>query len=113
MKTRILVLSSIFFVGLFFTAAAAEQSVGTTQPQMIPAIRIDISKTGHIFVGGKETSLESLRLKLIRLKEKGGVVLYYRENPEKDPPEKALDVMRMITEQQLPVKLCRLPDCSQ
>ena len=114
MKSLILILSLFFPFGLFLsTSTSAEQSVGTTQPYIIPAIKININKTGKIIVDRKEISLENLRSKLLRLKERGGVVFYYRENPEKDPPQKALDVMRLITEIQLPVKLCTLPDCSR
>ncbi len=99
---------------LLAAPVGAEQTLApSSEPTAIAAIKINITKTGRIFVNDQESSFEGLKMKLIRLKEKNGMVFYYREDPEKEPPAMATEVIKLIIENKLPVRICRLPDCSQ
>jgi hypothetical protein len=67
--------------------------------------KVKVTQTGVIYLNGKKASMEELRQEFARLKQVNGVVWYYRENPQEEPPPQAMAVVEAIVEAQLPVRL--------
>jgi hypothetical protein len=74
--------------------------------------KVKVDHTGRIFLNEKQVSLEELKVAFARLKQSNGVVLYYRENPESEPPAEATLVIQAIIDAKLPVRLSSKPDYS-
>lgn len=78
-----------------------------------PYLRVFILNDGQILLDGVATTLAELKLELQALVQKKGVVLYSRENiDDPEPPAIAESVIKCITENSLPVCLCRRRDFS-
>jgi hypothetical protein len=74
--------------------------------------KISIFQTGEIRLDNKIISFEELTKELNLLKDHKGVVWYYRENPNAEPPSQALKVIELIINMKIPVKLSSEPDFS-
>jgi hypothetical protein len=78
-----------------------------------PYVKVFVSKSGEITLDGKPTDLEGLKPALASLAQKKGLVLYAREDPAAaEPPPIALEVIKLVVENKLPVRLCQTKDCS-
>ncbi len=78
-----------------------------------PYVKVFVSKSGELTLDGKPTDLEGLKPALASLAQKKGLVLYAREDPEAaEPPPIALEVMKLVVKNKLPVRLCQTKDCS-
>ena len=100
MKTLIVALVLLLVV----TAGCARKSVERYQSSAID--RIKVTQAGIMYLNSKQVSLEELKKALVELKAKNGSVWYYRENPQGEPPEQAMDVIKAIVEVKLPVRMC-------
>ena len=99
----------ILLIGL--AAIAAENP----KPQGSPSeaiLKIQVFKTGKVKADGAEISLTELAKKLDLLKEKRGVVWYYREAVSEEPPPQATEIVKMIIERKLPISMSSKPDFS-
>ena len=67
--------------------------------------KVKITQAGTIYLDGKTVSMAELKQEFVRLKRAQGVVWYYRENPQGEPPPQAMAVIEAIIETRLPVKL--------
>lgn len=74
--------------------------------------RVKVDRTGKIFLNGEQVSLDKLKDAFARLKPENGVVWYYRENPEGDPPAEATSVIQAIIDAELSIRLSSKPDYS-
>ena len=78
-----------------------------------PYIKVFVTKSGEITLDGKPTDLEGLKPAFASLAQKKGLVLYARENPEAAHPHpNAMEVIKLVIENKLPVRLCKTNDCS-
>ena len=61
----------------------------------------------------KTVSLEDLKVALSKLKQSpGSSVWYYRENPAGEPHPNAKEVLKLIIDARLPIRLSTKPDFS-
>jgi hypothetical protein len=67
--------------------------------------KVKVTQAGTIYLDGKTVTMAELEQEFARLKQAHGVVWYYRENPQGDPPPQAMAVIEAIVEKKLPVKL--------
>ena len=74
--------------------------------------KVKVTQTGKIFLNEKQVSLVELKVTFARLKKENGVVWYYRENPQSEPPVEATSVIQAIIDAKLPVQLSSKPDYS-
>jgi hypothetical protein len=74
--------------------------------------KIKVAAGGEITVDGKVASLDQTSAKLADLKKANVVVLYHRENPQGEPHPNAMKVMKLVTDNQLPIRLCAKADFS-
>ena len=77
-----------------------------------PTLKISVYQNGKVVVNGDDISIDELKTELSDLKSKNGVVWYYREAGEEEPPPIATEVISTVIEYQLPVSLSSKPDFS-
>src|SRR5205823_2681093 len=75
-------------------------------------LKISVLASGAVFLDGEQVSLEKLRMAVEGAKAGHPVVWYHREAPAGEPPAEALEVMKMVVENRLPISLCSKPDFS-
>ncbi len=63
-------------------------------------------------VDGAPASILSLRESLHKVAEAHGVVWYYRESAQKNPPPIATEVINQVMEARVPIRLSTKPDYS-
>ncbi|MBN1916938.1 MAG: hypothetical protein JW889_03430 [Verrucomicrobia bacterium] len=68
-------------------------------------LRISVLASGDLLADGESTDLGAIRERLAKLAKNDGMVLYYREGAEGNPPESAMRVMELIVEYELPISL--------
>jgi len=66
---------------------------------------VHVKSDGTILVDGKVTSLEQLKREHATLAKVGGTVRYSRDNPTGEPPPNAMEVIKAIVDQKLPVQM--------
>lgn len=74
--------------------------------------KVAVLQNGQVSFNGQAVTIQNLRLKLNELKTKNGVVWYYREAPEKEPPAISTEVMQSVIDARLPISLSNKPDFS-
>jgi hypothetical protein len=77
-----------------------------------PVLKIAVMRDGSITADGVATSIAPLRALLKSHAEQNGVIWYYREAPQLKASLEAMEVMRSIAENRLPVRLSSRPDYS-
>jgi len=78
-----------------------------------PYLKIYVSKSGAVLLDGTPTAMGGVRDALAALSRKNGVVLYYRESPEEPEPHPvAKDVINLVIQNRLPIRVCRNSDFS-
>ena len=81
-------------------------------PPGTPIVKVKVTAGGEVSADGQPVTLERLAARMSQLKQVGGAVYYYRENPEGEPHPNAMKVIELVTENQLPIRLCTNPDFS-
>lgn len=76
-------------------------------------MKIVIHADGTILVDGTSTKIQEVPAKLASLKERKGVVWYYRANPESEPPPNAMEVLKMVIDASRPIQLFTKDDFSE
>ncbi len=77
-----------------------------------PILKVSVLASGAVLLDGEPASLEGLRSTFESRKSERPVVWYYREAAEGEPPAEAMQVMRMVVENRLPISLSSKPDFS-
>jgi biopolymer transport protein ExbD len=74
--------------------------------------RVKVTPKGQIFLNDQPVTLYQLKRSFSELKQQEGTVLYYREDPEGEPPVEAMAVIQAVVEARLPIRLSGRPDDS-
>jgi hypothetical protein len=77
-----------------------------------PIVRLSVLKSGKVLPDGKESNLPEVKKALAKAKLHNGVVWYYRENGKDEPPPHAMEVIKLIIENNLPASMSSKPDFS-
>jgi biopolymer transport protein ExbD len=85
---------------------------GQARPAEGPVARIAVSAKGAVSLDGKAVAIDSLRERLADVKKRSGVVWYYREAGKGEPPQQAMQVMKLIVDARLPISMSTKPDFS-
>lgn len=98
---------------LFLIAGCGNQSAPPVAPNSgAPVLKVAVSADGRLTVDGSTATIQSLQTSLRSLREREGLVLYYREAGQQEPPPIAMDVMKAVAAARLPVQLSSRPDYS-
>ena len=74
--------------------------------------KVKVLADGTILLNDKKVTIDDLNIAFNKLKNKNGVVWYYRENAEGQPPPQSMAVIKTVVEAKLPIKLSTKPDFS-
>jgi hypothetical protein len=77
-----------------------------------PILKIAVFSDDRLTVDGAPSTIQDLRESLRKLSEEQGVVWYYREAGQQDPPPIATEVINEIVAARVPVRLSSKPDYS-
>ena len=77
-----------------------------------PVVRISVLASGKVLLDGKESNLPEVRKALGRARSEMAVVWYYRENGKDKPPQQAMEVIKLVVENNLPISMSSKPDFS-
>jgi biopolymer transport protein ExbD len=102
---------------IFFVSCGRSQTSNIDKSRLpnpdSPYVKVFVSKSGEITLDGKLASMDEVRAAFASLAQKRGVVLYAREAPEEEKPHpNAMQVISLVTQNRLPVRLCVNKDCS-
>jgi hypothetical protein len=75
-------------------------------------LKLAVYADGRLNVDGKASSVEQLRDSLHALAASHGIVWYYREAAQHEPPPIVRDVLKEIVAARVPVRLSSKPDYS-
>ena len=78
----------------------------------VTILKVTVLGDGAVLLDGKAVSLATLAEALDAAPRESAVVWYYRENGAAEPPETAMEVMKLIADRRLPVRLSTKPDFS-
>lgn len=101
-------LLSLFFVG-------CSKKPPPSQSRATPdraVLKVAVFADGRLTVDGTASTIEGLREALRGLSEKRGVVWYYRESGQQEPPPIAMEVIEAVADAGLPIRLSSRPDYS-
>jgi hypothetical protein len=77
-----------------------------------PILKIALMANGSIMVDGAPSNLDSLRTSISSIAQRKGRVWYYREAAHAQAPPEAVEIMRLIVKNRVPVRLSTQPDYS-
>ena len=80
--------------------------------QTTKVLKVTVTANGEITVDGQRVTLNQLSARLTELKQAGGNVWYFRENPSAEPHMNAMKVMELVADNKLPIRLSSKPDFS-
>jgi hypothetical protein len=77
-----------------------------------PILKIALMANGSIMVDGAPSNLDLLRTSISSIAQRKGMVWYYREAAHAQAPPEAVEIMRLIGKNRVPVRLSTQPDYS-
>jgi hypothetical protein len=108
MRTRIL--STVFFIALAAFSGCGKKEAAVDEKEHLKVV---VRADGTILADGARSDLGDLARRLDALKEKKGVVWFYRANPQGEPPPHSMDVMKLVIDKRLPIALFVKEDFSE
>ena len=114
----------VFIILIALLATGCEAPRPTPSPTPLPTpkptvvydpnqvLKISVFLTGEIRADDKKVTLQELDTLLTALDQKNGVVWYYREPGQGEPPAQALEVIKLIVTHKRPMSLSSKPDFS-
>jgi hypothetical protein len=77
-----------------------------------PVVRISVLTSGKVLLNGKESNLPDVKKALEKARSEKAVVWYYRESGKGEPPQQAMEVIKLVIENNLPISMSSKPDFS-
>lgn len=75
-------------------------------------VRLSVLTSGKVLLNGRESTLSDVKKALEKTKSEKGTVWYYRENGRGEPPPQAMEVIKLVVENSLPISMSSKPDFS-
>lgn len=112
MRTLRHLFATVGLIALLFSGCSKQPVSQMPVSPDAPVLKVAVYADGRLTVEGKEATIETLRESFRSLKEKHGVVWYYREAGQQDPPPIAMEVVKAVIESRLPIRISSRPDYS-
>jgi hypothetical protein len=91
--------------------SSEHEPTGQSPPQG-PVLKVSVLQSGKILLDGTEATIPQVERRLAELKSEGGAVWYYRQAGEQKPPPEAVQVIKLVTDNGLPISLSSKSDFS-
>jgi hypothetical protein len=75
-------------------------------------LQISVLSSGRVLLDGKKATVAKVRKALAKTNSEKGTVWYYRESGKGEPPSQAIEIVRLVVENRLPISLSSRPDFS-
>jgi hypothetical protein len=75
-------------------------------------LRISVLSSGTILLEGKKVTLTKVKKALAKAQSDRSPVWYYRESGKGEPPIEAIEIVKLVVENRLPISLSSKPDFS-
>jgi biopolymer transport protein ExbD len=75
-------------------------------------LQISVLSSGRVLLDGKKATVAKVRKALAKASSEKGTVWYYRESGEGEPPSQAVEIVKLVVENRLPISLSSRPDFS-
>ena len=75
-------------------------------------LKVSVLASGSVLLNGEAVSLDQMRERIEAQKAARPVIWYYREAAQGEPPPEAMQVMKLVVDNRLPISLCSKPDFS-
>ncbi len=75
-------------------------------------LKISVFKSGEIKADGKMVSQKDLDILLATNAQRNGVIWYYREAGQEEPPPQAMEALHLIIKHKRPISMSSKPDFS-
>ena len=95
-----------------FVLVGEREASGQARADQRPVGKIAVTANGTVSLDGAAITLDGLKAKLADLKKRNGVVWYYRQAASGEPPAQAMDVIKLVIDNQLPISMSTKPDYS-
>ena len=79
---------------------------------MADILKVSVLAGGELLLDGRPVALSELEAAMTQVERSQAAVWYYREDADGEPPAVAMDVMKLIVSNRLPVRLSTKPDFS-
>ena len=96
------ILPAIFSLASAISPASAEPALA----------KISVLASGKLLLNGKPTDLASIEAEFKRLQIQKGVVWYYREGFQAEPPQEATSMIELVIKYRLPISMSSKADFS-
>lgn len=107
-----LLISALGLAGCKRETKGAEEQAAAAALEAAPKVKIWVSANGDIELDGSSKSLDEVRVALTELAKNSGVVLYGRDAPEGEPHPTAMQVMEIVVQKRLPIRMSTKRDFS-
>jgi hypothetical protein len=97
---------------IWIVASLATLSVSQSVNSKPVTLKISVLSSGAVFLNGKSISVKALGETLQSAKGNNGQVWYYRENAGAVPPPQAMEVIKLVLANKLPISFSSKPDFS-
>jgi hypothetical protein len=77
-----------------------------------PVLQISLFGSGMILMDGKKATIAKVRKALAKASSERGTVWYYRQSGKGEPPRQAIEIVKLVVENRLPISLSSRPDFS-
>ncbi len=74
--------------------------------------KVSVLADGRLLLNGLASNLAEIDVEFQRQSSEHGVVWYYRESTQAEPPPQAMEVMELVIKHSLPVSMSTQPDFS-
>ena len=75
-------------------------------------LKVSVLKTGDVLADGRKVTLEELDSLIATNAQKRGVVWYYREAGQGEPPPQAMQAIQLVVKHKRPISMSGKPDFS-
>jgi hypothetical protein len=83
-----------------------------TKPDESVVGKVAVTARGAVSFDGAAVTIDVLKQKLADVKKRNGVIWYYREAGDRVPPSQAMEVMKLLVDNRLPISMSTKPDYS-
>lgn len=101
----------ITLLAMFLSGCKGRNEV-LKQYDLSAVLKISVLKSGEILADGNKVSLQDLDSLLATNSQKRGIVWYYRETGQEEPPPQATQVIQLVITHKRPIRMSTKPDFS-
>jgi hypothetical protein len=95
----------------FSKLLASSKSADEPSPKT-SVLQISVLSSGRVLLDGKEASIAKVSKALAKTSAENGTVWYYRESGKGGLPSEAIEIVKLVVANRLPISLSSRPDFS-